>query len=1605
MVDSREYREYWDKFHAFVQANKSGDTAEAFAQFCDQLVSPHERVELSERNYTDLYGNLLALWRLYTGSSKEQTQIKVFNPELEHHAWQSKHTVVHIVCRDRPFLVDSVRMLVNSKNLTLHHIIHQRMPIYSASAATNKPSKPDHVSVILLELDKEASLDNLSVLKSEIESRVNDVAYVVDDWKPMRSTLQTIIDGIQSATKKDQYPLLDDELAFLSWLTQDNFTFMGYRYYSFCREDKKDVIVQHESSSLGLMKMSQGNSTVRNLETLSEGAHNWLHGDENLLITKCNKHSTVHRPVPLDYIGIKDRDDSGKVIGEHRFIGLYTHTAYNTTPRAIPLIREKIKQIFKHANVAEGTHDGRALDNILETLPRDELFQLTSADLGSTSLDILHMQERPIVRLFIHAERFARYFSCTVYVPRDRYHTRLRLKMQKILEKELCASTPASFNTRFSDSILARTHFLVEVDGASNASVDVKALEKRLADCARSWGDRASNALIEHYGESEGRRLLAKYRDAFQTGYREETTPQQSIVDIAHLEELSDSTPMSLMLYRGLDAAEFEAGFKVFIKDQPISLSLVVPLLENFGLVVKGERPYKVSCDGLVAWIHDFHVQHVDQLEFTPERVKKKFHQAFLATWNAEAESDGFNFLILAANLSWQEVSLIRAYARYLKQIKFAFSQPYIEKCLSAYPDVSRMLIALFHSRHDPDNRSKSKEKKLSEEINQYLEQQVESLDDDIILRRYVDLVNATLRTNYYQERCNPALPLAFKLSPSDIPDMPQPILAYEIYVYSTRVEGVHLRGGAVSRGGLRWSDRMEDFRTEILGLVKAQQVKNSVIVPVGAKGGFVCREKPATSDRKALLEEGIACYRQFIRSLLSVTDNYEGEKVVKPARVVCHDGNDPYLVVAADKGTATFSDYSNDIAVAQNFWLKDAFASGGSAGYDHKKMGITARGAWESVKSHFRRIGVDCQHQDFTVVGIGDMAGDVFGNGMLLSRHIRLKAAFNHLHIFIDPDPIAETSYLERERLFNLAGSSWEDYDASLISKGGGIFKRSAKSITISAEVKKWLGISKRTLTPNDLIRAILKAPVDLLWNGGIGTYIKSSEETDSDVGDRANDALRINASDSGCKIIGEGGNLGVTQLGRAEFCANGGLVNTDFIDNAGGVDCSDNEVNIKILLNKIIENGDLTLKQRNILLEQMTETVANKVLDDNYEQVRSINITYYRGEQLFRELLRFLNGLEKQGEIDRQLEQIPADDELMERHSAGEGFYRSELSVLIAYAKNQLKEQLENEVYSEDPYYISIIEQAFPGILVEKYHNEISEHPLRQQLIGTKLANRMVNDMGINFAYRMTEETGATPGEVARCYLIATEVFAKDCLWEKIRSLDNQISSDVQNEMYYQTRRLLRRAALWILRHTDKSLTIENVIARYRPCLVELQDTVLGELPDEVRGYIETNVNYYAKQGVPTEIASPVAAFPVLYSGLDIADIALCCNEKVETVALVYFSLSERLELHLFRQLIIKQVVGNHWQALARSAFRDELDWQLRALTQTVLGQSAAQNSPEEKIDHWLSLHANAVERWFHLLADIRTADNYEFAMFSVVLRELLLLVQSSQNVGEAS
>ena len=1564
------------------------------------------------RDPVDIFGAALSNRELASVRPQGTATVRVFTPTVEEHGWASGHTVVEVVTDDMPFLVDSVTSALAQNGSFIHLVIHPQLAVRRTitgdlvEVLEESPPEPLPTDALVeswmhVEIDRQTARGSLEQLSGELRRVLSDVREAVEDWPKMTDAALRTADEIAS----NPPPVPDSEASeaweLLRWLAADHFTFLGYREYYLTRRDDEDALVAQAGTGLGVLRSDQNVST--SFGSLPPEVRAKAREPRMLVLTKANSRSTVHRPAYLDYVGVKTFDAEGNVAGERRFLGLFTSSSYTQSVQRIPVLRRKVREVLDASGFATDSHSGKDLLEILETYPRDELFQISVDQLLPIALAVLHLQERRQTRLFLRKDVYGRFMSCLVYLPRDRYTTDVRLQMEQIL-REVFHGVSVDYTARVSESVLARLHFVVRVAKHDTVpDVDEVELEQRLVDATRSWADDFTDALVDQCGEEQAGRLLKVYGDAFPEAYKEDFPARTAVADLKQLEALEESAT-ALNLYVPLGAPAGERRFKIYRAGAPVSLSQVLPVLQRMGVEVVDERPYEVSRARMApVWIYDFGL-HYAGLSDAGE-VKTRFQEAFSAAWAGDAESDGFNALVLRAGLSWRQAMVLRAYAKFQRQAGSTFSQEYLEQCLTAYVPITRMLVRLFEASLDPAVPGDREEltTALVEEIEGALDE-VSSLDQDRILRSYLGLIRATLRTNYFQQGADgrPKGYVSFKLDSRRLPDLPAPKPRYEIWVYSPGVEGVHLRFGAVARGGLRWSDRREDFRTEVLGLVKAQAVKNAVIVPVGAKGGFVVKSSKADpSDREAVLADGIDRYRTFVSALLDITDNLVDGQVVPPPRVVRHDGDDPYLVVAADKGTATFSDIANEVSASYGFWMGDAFASGGSAGYDHKVMGITARGAWESVKRHFREVGVDTQTQDFTVVGVGDMSGDVFGNGMLLSEHIRLLAAFDHRHIFLDPKPDAPSSFAERKRLFDLPRSSWDDYDRTLISAGGGVHPRSAKSVPLTPEVRAALGIDSAVthLTPNELMKAILAARVDLLWNGGIGTYVKASTESSADVGDKANDAIRVDGRDLRAVVVGEGGNLGCTQRGRVEAAQKGVRLNTDAIDNSAGVDTSDHEVNIKILLDGAVRAGDLTAKQRNQLLVAMTEDVAAHVLRDNYEQNVLLGNARVQSHSMLPVHQRFIRDLVRRGDLDRDLEFLPTDADIETRFAAGQGLTSPEFSVLVAYSKMTLKHQLLDSGLPDEPYFRSVSRRYFPPPIIERYGDRVDSHPLRREIITTGVVNEMINRAGITFAYRAAEETGATPVEVARVFSVVREVFELPSFWARVEALDNTVPTQAQTALYLECRRLIDRATRWMLQARRSVVDVEAEIAHFAA-----MGTLRAMVPSLLRGVeaerLQRRAAELAAVGVPAELAQDTAAMLDAFSLLDVVELAAASGEAAEQVGRLYFALSERFEVDRMLTRITTLPRDDRWAALARMALRYDLYAALAGLTRNVLAATAGIDDADERIAAWEGRNAEGLARAKATLVEISTSESYDLATLSVALRTIRTLVPAGSS-----
>ncbi|MDO3684088.1 NAD-glutamate dehydrogenase [Micromonospora sp. C28ISP2-4] len=1548
-----------------------------------------------------------------------ELKLRIHEPDAEQH-----HTVVEIVTDDMPFLVDSVTALLNSRHLDVHLLVHplvvvRREPLGRLTEVSADVEPDDAIAGDLVESWMRIEIDPVrdpaerETLRRELQRVLTDVREAVEDWPKMRQRALALADELAAARTSDNRPPvpekdITDSVELLRWLAHDHFTFLGYREYRLVHTDGArggQALEAVLGTGLGILRSDS--PEARSLNSMTPEAHEKVLEKRLLIITKANSRATVHRSAYLDYIGFKIFNEAGEVVGERRFLGLFSTAAYRTSVQELPVVRRKVAEVLDRSGLSLRSHSGKDLLQILETYPRDELFQIKTDDLYHAVIGVLRMAGRRQLRVFLRRDAYGRFISCLIYLPRDRFTTQNRLRMQDILLREL-NGVGVDYTTRVTESMLARVHFIVRTDPNNPpGDIDADLLAEELADATRLWDDDYRLVLERKLGDEQAKHLFARYADAFPEGYKDGHTPYEAMKDLAKLELLEEPGQLEMHLFRkqapprpyaarAADADDaMDVRFKVYRYGEPMMLSAVLPVLHSLGVKVVDEHPYEVErVDGRI-WLYDFGLELPERHQDLAE-VRPHVENAFAAAWRGEAEVDGFNELVLRAGLTWRQVVVLRAYAKYLRQAGTVFSQEYMEQTFIAYPQIAELLVKLFETRFAPgattldERRQRSGE--LVDAIGEALDE-VASLDQDRILRAYLTLIQATLRTSFYQKPVGgrPKAYVAFKLDPQAIPDLPAPRPKFEIFVYSPRFEGVHLRYGPVARGGLRWSDRREDFRTEVLGLVKAQMVKNAVIVPVGAKGGFVLKQKPGDRD------EAVICYKEFISALLDVTDNIVSGEIVPPDDVVRHDGDDPYMVVAADKGTATFSDIANEISEAHSFWLGDAFASGGSAGYDHKKMGITARGAWESVKRHFRELGHDTQTQDFTVVGVGDMSGDVFGNGMLLSRHIRLVAAFDHRHIFLDPDPDSARSWEERKRLFDMPRSSWEDYDRELISEGGGVYPRTAKSVPVSPQVRAVLGLDEDVtqLSPQELMKAILTAPVDLFWNGGIGTYVKASSQTNAEVGDKSNDAIRVDGKGLRCRVVGEGGNLGFTQQGRIEYASTGGRIYTDFIDNAAGVDCSDHEVNIKILLNTAVADGELDRPERDELLAQMTDEVADLVLRDNYDQARALNNAQAQAASLLPVHRRMINELERSGALNRSLEALPSDEELAVRTESG--LTAPEFAVLLAYVKIVLEREIVGEGLADEEWTTDVLVNYFPTPLRQRFADRMGRHRLRRDIVTTVLVNELINRGGISFVFRVVEETAASAADVLRAYVVVRDVFGLRDLWDAVEALDNKVSPELQTAVYLDTRRLLDRAVRWLVTNRRSPIDVPAEIGRLRDgvarLLPDLEHRFWGTEREAIAAHIESLVG----RGLPRDLAEQATRLMYSFGLLDIVETAQATGRDVSEVASVYFVLSDRFRVDALLSKISLLPREDRWQTLARMALRYDLYAALAALTAEVLGSTPEDVPPVERVQEWEQANATSIHRAHRAMGEFDES-RADLSALSVLLRQIRTLVRTS-------
>jgi glutamate dehydrogenase len=1632
---------------AAVRDQIGAHDAQAVDTFAKAFCAEAGAATLAQRDAKTWAALIVDLFRWVGQRQPGRACVRVFNPVLERNGWSCPHSVIEVAAEDMPFLVDSLEMVIVHAGPRLHRLIHPVLEarhakhIDAAAVAADGGSDAAE-SVIHAEFD---CVDDatLKQMQSAAETAFADVRAAVADWRAMHDKMLMVADNREADDTILSREEIAERQAFLRWAADDNFTFLGYREYDVVAENDDELLKVRAESGLGILRNPERVTPPRSTKSLVASRLPQSGSIDAIILTKTNARSHVHHSGYMDYIGVLRFDERGHPIGEKRFLGLYTSNAYLSRPWDIPLVRRKCEAAVQRSGLRPQSHSGKAFRAIVETLPRDELLQASTDELYRLAAGIFELNQHQRARLFVRRDAYGRFFSCLVFIPRGHYSPEVGENVQAMLREELRGAR-LDTAVQVGDAPMARMHVVVRPHAAEKVDVDLDKLESRLAPIVRSWHDELRDALVRRVGERHGVRLAARWGSVLSSDYIETASPERAAEDVETLARMVDAAEDIRLALHASHHDPNQLHFKIFRAGDDIPLSDALPLLENAGLKVDTEQVHRLDRQETKACIQDFVVRPAVPMAFALADIHARFENLFRAIWHQRAENDHFNALVLRAGLGWRQIALLRGYCKYQQQVGTPFSQAYMEETLARYPMVAGLLAELFEAKFDPARESgdaaarKAARAALEHELGILTPQavleanpefvrrvaalleksrqeqeeglikaikallvNVASLDDDRILRGFMGLIRATLRTNYFQtHEGEPAEYISYKFDSGQVPDAPKPVPYREIWVHAPRVEAVHLRFGPVARGGIRWSNRREDFRTEVLGLVKAQMVKNTVIVPVGSKGGFFVKRPPAGGDRDAVQQEAIACYRIFMNGLLDITDNIDTAtgKIVHPADVVRHDDDDPYLVVAADKGTASFSDIANSIAIAHGYWLGDAFASGGSEGYDHKEMGITAKGGWESVKRHFRALGHDCQSENFSCVGIGDMSGDVFGNGMLASRHTRLLAAFDHRHVFVDPNPDAEASFAERTRMFQLPRSSWDDYDRSKISQGGGVFARTAKAVAITPEMRRALGLDEdvESLSPIELITAVLKAPVDLLWNGGIGTYVKASSESNADAGDRANNALRIDGADLRCKIVGEGGNLGFTQKGRIEAAHGGVILNTDFIDNSAGVDTSDHEVNIKILLNDAVQRGEMDMDARNTLLHSMTGDVEKLVLWDNYRQNVAISLMEHMSASRIGSTAYFIRTLEARGQLDRRIESLPSDTELAERRTHHQGLVRPELAVVLSYAKIVLFEALLDSDVPEDPFLSRELVRYFPEPLREKFADHMQRHRLKREIIATAVTNSIVNRMGATFVLRTQENTGKSAAAVVKAYNAARQILHARDIWSGIDAMDGKAGADAQIDALKKLWSLLRRVSRWLLERSEPGLDITDVVERYQPGMDELRTVVPDTLTQSQQGSWNADNGKWQELGFSEDLARKLATIPALEVAMDVVETSLDSGRPVEHVAKVFFDLGEALDIDWLRTQIGKLTVGSRWHAQARGALRDELAKQQRAMVGQILASEHARQGADGAVAAWLERDDPQLKFTRSMLGEIRSAD-VDYPIASVAIKRLAQIAQS--------
>ena len=1570
------------------------DRLEAVVRFARAYTRRLSAEEAEQIPIEDLAAEVAGAFELADGRGSEAFAVRVFAPTLERDGYERAGSVIETNAIDGPFLFDSVTAELEARELSVRRVIHPVVgTVRSADGrierVLNVREAELRESVMHFELDRRLDPRHMSVLEERIREILGDVEVVVRDFAPMRERVGRMIEVARAGFTLYDEDEIEETVAFLEWLLDQNFVFLGYREYDLLDLPEGRALAVVPESGLGILSKTTWSAYERPvlLETIEPNLRGRIEGGDQLIYSKTNRPSTVHRRARMDYTGVRRVDPSGRIVGELRLVGLFTSKAYAEPAARTPLLQRKLSRIIEAEELYPGSHDYKAVVSLFESFPKDELFAATWEELRPQLMGLLELQERPRVRMFLRRDLYGRSASVLVALPRDRFSPELEHRLAKLFQKRFGATSVDAATTIGEDG-LARLHVTVHAGEVGVREVDELELEDEVVELARTWDDRLDVRLQEVHGRDAGHTLFERWAPRFPDYYRSATPIDLAVRDVERLEEL-ERGDVSFVVGVSNEVQEGETltHVRLYKVGGKIQLSDLVPILEALGLRVVEERPTHLSHEDGERFLHDFGVLDAAGRPLDVDAVGERVAACISAVWRGECESDSLNRLVVTAGLDWRQVEILRAYRKYHHRVNAGFPVEYKNDAFAAHPEIAAGLVRLFEMRFDPDatrdpEAIERHERSILEEL-----EAVSSLEQDRILRTALGVVDATVRTNAYRpERAS----LAFKFRSAEVPEMPKPTPLFEIFVYTPEMEAIHLRGGRVARGGIRWSDRRQDYRTEVLGLMKAQMVKNAVIVPTGSKGGFVLKRTPR--DPEALRQEVVRQYVTFMRGLLDLTDDLDDGKVAHPERVVIHDEDDPYLVVAADKGTATFSDVANGIAAEYGYWLGDAFASGGSTGYDHKALGITARGAWESAKRHFRELGVDPEATPLTVVGIGDMSGDVFGNGMLLSDQIQLVGAFDHRHVFVDPNPNPAAAFAERRRLFELPGSSWDDYDRSAISEGGGVWPRTAKHVPISPQARLALAIQADQLTPDELIRAILLAPVDLLWNGGIGTFVKASTESNADADDRANDSLRVDGRDLRCRVVVEGGNLGFTQRGRTEYALAGGRINTDFIDNSAGVDCSDHEVNLKILLGLAIRRGALDLEARNRLLHEVEADVVRHVLYDNFLQAQILSQEVAASAGRVEAYAHLMDALEADGELDRDLEALPGSEEMADRRRAGRGMARSELAVLLARTKLDLKDALLRSSLPDSRYLEQDLRGYFPPEVVRRFGDLLPEHPLRRELIATLVANDVVNSQGITFVSRLSAETGAEAADVVRAYRIARDVTGAVERWDEVEALVGKIEPDTLDELLGGIDRMVELASRWYLEHARGQLG--RAIAAHREPFRSFAEAVPGAVTEVRRQRAERVRWALVDRGVPEEVAARHAYQPALVHGPNVIEVFHAADRPVPEVARAFFAVGDAAFVDRLEDRLAELAPASRWERWAQQGLHDELLEVRRSLAELVLAEADG-GDPAEAVGGVLERRADVLGRIGRFLRGLAAEEGDTLAALSVAVRQLRALL----------